>query len=69
VSKWFPGKFLTLQLGVERRGRFIRGAWRPSSLVENLLSGGDIKVTKGAWRVPSWQAFVASRMMLLGETR
>jgi hypothetical protein len=23
------------------------------SLVEKLLSGGDIKVTKGAWQVPS----------------
>jgi hypothetical protein len=36
---------------------FVRGAWRPPSLVEKLLSGGGIKVTKGAWRV-----------VLLGET-
>jgi hypothetical protein len=38
----------------------VRGTWRPPSLVEKLLSGGDIKVTKGAWRVPKWQAFVVS---------
>jgi hypothetical protein len=36
--------------------------WR-SFLVE-----GDIKVTKGAWRVPKWLAFVASQVVLLGET-
>jgi hypothetical protein len=24
-------------------------------LVEKLLSGGGIKVTKGAWRVPKWR--------------
>jgi hypothetical protein len=40
---------------------------RPPSLVEKLLSGGDIKVTKGAWRVPKWRAFVVSQMVLLGE--
>jgi hypothetical protein len=26
----------------------VRGTWRPPSLVEKLLSGGGIKVTKGA---------------------
>jgi hypothetical protein len=46
----------------------VRGTWRPHSLMEKLLSGGDIKVTKGAWRVPKWRAFVASQVMLLGET-
>jgi hypothetical protein len=30
-------------------------------LVEKLLSGGGIKVTKGAWQVPKWLAFVASQ--------
>jgi hypothetical protein len=40
----------------------------PPSLVEKLLSGGDIKVTKGAWQVPKWLAFVASQVVLLGET-
>jgi hypothetical protein len=25
--------------------------------VEKLLSGGGIKVTKGAWQVPKWLAF------------
>jgi hypothetical protein len=45
----------------------VRGTWRPHSLMEKLLSGGDIKVTKGAWRVPKWRAFVASQVMLLGE--
>jgi hypothetical protein len=28
----------------------VRGTWRPPSLVEKLLSGGGIKVTKGAWQ-------------------
>jgi hypothetical protein len=32
------------------------------------LSGGGIKVTKGAWQVPKWLAFVASQVVLLGET-
>jgi hypothetical protein len=32
------------------------------------LSGGCIKVTKGAWRGPKWQAFVVSQVVLLGET-
>jgi hypothetical protein len=40
----------------------------PLPLVEKLLSGGGIKVTKGAWQVPKWLAFVASHVMLLGET-
>jgi hypothetical protein len=44
------------------------GTWRPPSLVEKLLSGGGIKVTKGAWLVPKWLAFVASQVVLLGET-
>jgi hypothetical protein len=38
------------------------------SMVEKLLSGGGIKVTKGAWQVPKWLAFVASQVVLLGET-
>jgi hypothetical protein len=37
------------------------------SLVEKLLSGGGIKVTKGAWQVPNWLAFVASQVVFLGE--
>jgi hypothetical protein len=32
----------------------VRGTWRPPSLVEKLLSGSGIKVTKGAWQVPKW---------------
>jgi hypothetical protein len=36
--------------------------------VEKLLSGGGIKVTKGAWQVSKWLAFVASQVVLLGET-
>jgi hypothetical protein len=44
------------------------GRGRPPSLVEKLLSGGDIKVTKGAWRVPKWRVFVASPLVFLGET-
>jgi hypothetical protein len=37
-------------------------------LVEKLLSGGGIKVTKGARQVPKWLAFVANQVVLLGET-
>jgi hypothetical protein len=37
----------------------VRGTWRPPSLVEKLLSGGGIKVTKGAWKVPKWLALVS----------
>jgi hypothetical protein len=58
----------TLRLGVEWRGPFVQGTWRIPSLVEKLLSGGGIKVTKGAWQVPKWLAFVASQVVLLGET-
>jgi hypothetical protein len=32
------------RLGVERQGHFVRGTWRPPSLVEKLLSGGGINV-------------------------
>jgi hypothetical protein len=46
----------------------VRGTWRTPSLVEKLLSGGDIKVTKGAWQVPKCLDFVASQVVLLGET-
>jgi hypothetical protein len=42
--------------------------WIPPSLVEKLLIGGGIKVTKGAWKVPKWLAFVAGQVVLLGET-
>jgi hypothetical protein len=47
---------------------FVWGMWRPPSSVEKLLSGGGIKVTKDAWRVPKWQSFVVSLVVLLGET-
>jgi hypothetical protein len=67
--KWLTdNRQSTLRLGVERQGHFVRGTWRPPFLVEKLLSGGDIKVTKGAWQVPKWLAFVASQVVLLGET-
>jgi hypothetical protein len=46
----------------------MRGTWRLPSLVEKLLSEGGIKVTKGAWQVHKWLAFVASQVVLLGET-
>jgi hypothetical protein len=36
--------------------------------VEKLLSGDGIMVTKGAWQVSKWLAFVASQVVLLGET-
>jgi hypothetical protein len=35
--------------------------------MEKLLSGGGIKVTKGAWQVPKWLDFVASQVVLLGD--
>jgi hypothetical protein len=44
-----------------------RGRGDPLPL-EKLLSGGGIKVTEGAWQVPKWLAFVASQVVLLGET-
>jgi hypothetical protein len=67
--KWLTGnRHRPFRLGVERRGYFVRGTWRPPSLAEKLLSGGGIKVTKGAWQVPKWLAFVASQVVLLGET-
>jgi hypothetical protein len=67
--KWLTGNcHRPLRLGVERRGHFVRGTWRPPSFVEKLLSGGGIKVTKGAWQVPKWLDFVASQVVLLGET-
>jgi hypothetical protein len=37
-------------------------------MVEKLLSGGGIKVTKGAWQVPKWLAFVVIQVVLLRET-
>jgi hypothetical protein len=46
----------------------VRGTWRPPFLVEKLLSGGGIKATKGAWQVRKWLAFVASQVVLLGDT-
>jgi hypothetical protein len=46
----------------------VQGTWRPPSLVKKLLSGGGIKVTKGAWQVPKWLACVASQVVFLGET-
>jgi hypothetical protein len=36
--------------------------------VEKIFSGGGIKVIKGAWQVPKWRTFVASQVVLLGET-
>jgi hypothetical protein len=66
--KWLTDNRSTLRLGVEWQGHFVRGTWRPPSLVEKLLSGGGIKVAKGAWQVPKWLAFVTSQVVLLGET-
>jgi hypothetical protein len=37
-------------------------------LMEKLISGGGIKVTKVAWQVPKWLAFVVSQVVLLRET-
>jgi hypothetical protein len=45
------------------------GMWRPPFLVEKLLSGDYINVTKGAWQVPKWLTFVARQVVLLGQTR
>jgi hypothetical protein len=57
----------TLRFGVERQRRFVQVTWRAPSLVEKLLSGDGIKVTKRAWRVPSCsgEPFVASQVVLL----
>jgi hypothetical protein len=59
----------TLRLGVEWWGHFCEGDVKtedPLPLVKKLLSGNNIKMTKGTWRVPSWWAFVASQMVFLG---
>jgi hypothetical protein len=45
--------------------KVTKGAWQ---VTKKLLSGGGIKVTKGAWQVPKWLVFVASHVVLLGET-
>jgi hypothetical protein len=67
--KWLTSnRHRPLRLGVERRGHFVRGTWRPPSLVEKLLSGGSIKVTKGAWQVPKWLAFVTIQVVFLRES-
>jgi hypothetical protein len=44
------------------------GRGDPLPCLEKLLSGGGIKVTKGAWQVPKWLAFMVSQVVLLGET-
>jgi hypothetical protein len=46
----------------------VRGTCRPPFLVEKLLSGGGIKVTKGAWQVLKLLAFVASQLVLFRDT-
>jgi hypothetical protein len=43
-----PQVNIPCRLGVERRGHFVRGTWRPPSLVEKLLSGGGIKCVEPA---------------------
>jgi hypothetical protein len=65
--KWLSGNSLR-RSGLEIRWHFVQGTWRPPPLVEKVLSGGNIKATKGAWQVPLWWAFVASQVVLLGET-
>jgi hypothetical protein len=66
--KWLTGNCLrpSALCGVVRTLCAVR--WRPPYLVEKLLSGGGIKVTKRAWRVPKWRAFVTSQVVFLGET-
>jgi hypothetical protein len=66
--KWPPAIFIDppAWCGVART--LCARRWRPPFLVEKLLSGGDIKVTKGAWQVPKWLAFVASQVVLLAKT-
>jgi hypothetical protein len=53
---------------VEWRGHFVRGRGDPLPLMEKLLSGGDIKVTKELGEclrgVPSWQVKWCSRERL-----
>jgi hypothetical protein len=62
LGAWLAHRHMssTLRLGVEWRGHFVWEVWRPPFLVVKLLSGCNIKVTTGAWRVHSWRAFVAS---------
>jgi hypothetical protein len=63
--------FVLLDSPSPSRRNFIGSHSLPPSLVRRIdpsLNGGRIKVTKGAWRVPKSQAFVASQVVLLGET-
>jgi hypothetical protein len=65
--KWLTGNRLRpSDLVWSGKDTLCRGRGDPPSLVEKLLSGGDIKVTNGSWRVPSWRAFVVSQVVLLG---
>jgi hypothetical protein len=60
-SKWLIGnRHRPFGLVWSGEGTLCGGMWRPPSLVEKLLSGGGIKVTKRAWQVAKWLAFVAS---------
>jgi hypothetical protein len=45
----------------------VQGTWRPPSLLEKLLSGGSIKVTKGVWQVPNWLVFCGNSSGALGR--
>jgi hypothetical protein len=46
--KWLTDNRLRSSGLVLSGGHFMRETWRPPSLVEKVLSGGGIKVTKGA---------------------
>jgi hypothetical protein len=67
--KWLTGNHHRLS-GLVWSGEdtLCGGCGDPPSLLEKLLSGGSIKVTKGAWQLPKWLAFVESQVVLLGET-
>ena len=57
ILEWIKVYKVRRSLGPEWLSESIQPidlVWRPRPLVEKLLSGGGIKVTKEAWRVPSW---------------
>jgi hypothetical protein len=68
MAKIPKGSIVGDRIKVTKVTTIPKGSVVGGRVMEKLLSGGGIKVTKGAWKVPKWLAFVASQVVLLGET-